>query len=184
MPLSEFILKAAKIHRKFYDYSLVDYKNNNTKVRIICPIHGVFEQTPNKHLSGQKCKKCRFSSGEKRILSILDDNKIKYEYQKSVTITKRKLRFDFFLPEFDLYIEYQGQQHFRGVSIFGGQTEFEKGIERDAIKRQYIKNTGSNLLEIPYWKFNDIEKILIKKIKNIRKGRQIFEAQNQMRMFV
>ena len=41
-----------------YDYSLVDYVNSQTKVKIICPIHGVFEKTPNKFLMGQECNLC------------------------------------------------------------------------------------------------------------------------------
>jgi predicted nucleic acid-binding Zn-ribbon protein len=54
----EFIEKARKIHGNFYDYSKVDYINNKTKVTIICPIHGKFEQSPNNHLKGQGCPKC------------------------------------------------------------------------------------------------------------------------------
>ena len=63
----DFTTKADKIHENKYDYSLVDYKNAHTKIKIICPIHGEFEQTPNSHLSGQGCHKCK---GDKlRILS-------------------------------------------------------------------------------------------------------------------
>ena len=53
-----FIEKAKQIHGDKYDYSLVDYKTIKTKVKIICPIHGVFEQTPEKHMNGQGCKGC------------------------------------------------------------------------------------------------------------------------------
>ena len=53
-----FIQKAHKIHGDKYDYCKVEYVNNNTKVFIICPIHGEFWQTPNHHLSGQGCPKC------------------------------------------------------------------------------------------------------------------------------
>ena len=52
-----FIEKAKKIHGNIYDYSLVNYINNHTKIKIICE-HGIFEQTPKKHLFGQGCKKC------------------------------------------------------------------------------------------------------------------------------
>jgi len=53
-----FIQKSNEIHNNFYDYSLVDYVNNKTKVKIICPLHGIFEQTPKKHLIGQGCYNC------------------------------------------------------------------------------------------------------------------------------
>ena len=54
----EFIQKAKNIHGDKYDYSFAIYKNNYTKIKIICPYHGVFEQTPNHHLRGQTCKMC------------------------------------------------------------------------------------------------------------------------------
>ena len=53
-----FIEKSAKIHKNKYDYSLVDYKNSRIKIKIICPIHGIFEQNPSDHLVGQGCGKC------------------------------------------------------------------------------------------------------------------------------
>gem|GEM_PF-2831800 len=51
-------MKAKEVHGDKYDYSLVDYKNNNTKVIIICPEHGKFEQTPKQHLRPNCCPKC------------------------------------------------------------------------------------------------------------------------------
>lgn len=55
----EFIEKARKIHGDKYDYSKVEYVNSKTKVKIICPVHGEFEQTPNSHLMGHGCGKCK-----------------------------------------------------------------------------------------------------------------------------
>lgn len=54
----EWIKEAKKIHGNKYDYSKVEYKNNKTKVCIICPIHGEFWMKPNSHLQGQSCPKC------------------------------------------------------------------------------------------------------------------------------
>ena len=54
----QFIQEAKKIHGDEYDYSLVEYKNNNTKIKIICPKHGIFETNPYSHLIGCKCPKC------------------------------------------------------------------------------------------------------------------------------
>lgn len=56
----DFINKAKKVHGDKYDYSLVDYKLNNTKVKIICPVHGEFEQLPNGHLLTSGCSKCGY----------------------------------------------------------------------------------------------------------------------------
>lgn len=54
----EFIEKAKLIHGDKYDYSLVKYKNKKTKIKIICKIHGIFEQLPFSHRRGNGCKKC------------------------------------------------------------------------------------------------------------------------------
>ena len=57
----EFIEKAREIHGDKYDYSKVEYINNQTPVCIICPEHGEFNQTPNKHLSGHGCSICNLN---------------------------------------------------------------------------------------------------------------------------
>jgi hypothetical protein len=54
----QFVIESRLIHGEKYDYSLVDYKRNGGKVKIICPVHGEFEQTPGNHLRGNGCKYC------------------------------------------------------------------------------------------------------------------------------
>ena len=78
----EFIDQARKVHGDKYDYSLVNYVNCRTKVKIICPIHGVFEQTPQSHLKGNGCKYCKNYSAEKDIYTLLDKLNIKYKREK------------------------------------------------------------------------------------------------------
>jgi hypothetical protein len=56
---AEFISNATHVHGGRYDYSQVIYQRSTMKVKIICPEHGVFLQTPANHLSGHGCKKCR-----------------------------------------------------------------------------------------------------------------------------
>jgi len=78
-----FIEKAKKIHNNKYDYSLVDYKNNDIKIKIICPNHGVFEQKPKKHLRGQGCFECNGNKKKTNEEFIDEANKIhinKYNY--------------------------------------------------------------------------------------------------------
>ena len=53
-----FITKSSMIHKNIYDYSAVVYKKNRTKVDITCSVHGVFSQTPDKHLQGEGCPTC------------------------------------------------------------------------------------------------------------------------------
>ena len=53
----EFIKRSKKKHGNKYDYSLVEFKNIYKKVKIICPIHGIFEQIPNSHMK-YECFEC------------------------------------------------------------------------------------------------------------------------------
>ena len=55
---NEFIKKSKEIHGDKYDYSLVDYINSKTKVKIICKEHGIFVQTPRSHVTGSGCPLC------------------------------------------------------------------------------------------------------------------------------
>jgi len=59
MTVEQFTAKAFNVHGDKYSYQLVDYQGDNkTPVRIVCPEHGVFEQKPNGHLSGEGCPRC------------------------------------------------------------------------------------------------------------------------------
>lgn len=67
-----FIDRANLIHHNKYDYSQVEYKNNRTKVCIVCPIHGKFYQIPDSHLRGCGCSKCKNERASKRLSYDLD----------------------------------------------------------------------------------------------------------------
>ncbi len=56
---NEFISRSKLIHGDKYDYSQVHYVNKDTKVEIICPEHGSFWQSPNNHMKGKGCPKCK-----------------------------------------------------------------------------------------------------------------------------
>ena len=85
-----FINRSSKIHKLKYDYSNVEYKNNSTKVCIICPIHGDFYQTPQNHMNGKGCPKCKsIATGERCrysteqfILSAKKVHRDRYDYSK------------------------------------------------------------------------------------------------------
>lgn len=62
LPIETFTEKANQLHNDKYDYSKVNYVNTKTKVQIICPNHGLFEQTPNNHLSGKGCQQCKYEN--------------------------------------------------------------------------------------------------------------------------
>lgn len=66
----EFIREAKVIHGGYYDYSMVEYKRNSTKVKIICPIHGLFEQLPIHHLNGHGCPRCRDERAKRKVYGV------------------------------------------------------------------------------------------------------------------
>lgn len=85
----QFIEKARKIHGDKYDYSKTNYINAKTPITIICPIHGDFEKTPDKHLQGQGCKECsklnftkRVNNTESFIIRAKEIHGNKYDYSK------------------------------------------------------------------------------------------------------
>ena len=166
-----FIQKANNIHNNFYNYSKVKYINNSTKVIIICPIHGEFLQTPGHHIDQQNgCPKCKSSKGEDTIEIYLKNKNIIYEKQKSFPNCKYKksLRFDFYLPNHNLCIEFDGPQHY-GPSYPKNNIEkakeiFELTKLRDNIKTQYCLDNDIKLLRISYLDFKNIIQILNSKL--------------------
>jgi len=168
-----FITQSNKIHGNAYDYSLVCYISNKLKVKIICRRHGVFEQTPNSHISGkQGCPTCKKSKGELEVKKFLDVNNIKYVTQKKFDSCKgvsKLLPFDFYLPDYNICIEYDGIQHFRGWCRYKEQKEknlifLNKIRNNDSVKTNYCKYNNIKLIRIKYSEFKSIDTILRKEI--------------------
>jgi hypothetical protein len=117
----QFIEKAKIVHGDRFDYSQTEYINNNFKVKILCPRHGYFEQRPSTHLEGQGCPVCKKSKGELKIEQWLIKNHVSYIPQKTFPECRGKkypLRFDFYLPEYNICIEFDGNQHFSRYPFF------------------------------------------------------------------
>jgi hypothetical protein len=121
---------------------------------------------------GSGCPLCNITNGEDRVMRYLDKHKIRYKTQYRYNDCKNinPLSFDFAIyknRKIILLIEYQGEQHYRPVDLFGGLKSFEEQQRKDEIKRNYCKQNNIPLLEIPYWDFDNINKILEKElIKN------------------
>lgn len=150
----EFIAKARKIHGEKYDYSKVIYTGIHNKVQIICPQHGVFEQQANSHLHGIGCPRCSQSKGESIIKHILDENGINYVDQYRIAIDKDinpsgYTYIDFYLPDLNIAIEFNGIQHYIPIEHFGGELRFDQQKKRDSYVRKYCTN-NIKLIEVPY----------------------------------
>jgi very-short-patch-repair endonuclease len=161
--IEEFIEKANIIHDNKYNYSLVKYVNAHKKINIICKKHGEFLQKPNAHLCSQGCPICKNSKGEENIIKYLKENNVLFEYQKKFDDCKNnkyKLFFDFYLPNQNLLIEYDGEQHHKIFKHFGGNIKFEKTKLNDKLKTEYALNNNIKLLRIPYTEKKNLSEIL------------------------
>jgi hypothetical protein len=158
----EFIEKCISIHGNYYDYSKVEYKNSRTEIKIICPKHGEFKQKSGSHLMGYGCKTCCESRGEKIIRIFLENEKIEYTKEKKFEGCENRtlLPFDFYLPKYNMLIEFDGIQHFQAFDFFGGEEALESLKLRDEIKTNFCKENNINLLRISYKEINKIEEIL------------------------
>lgn len=177
MSLSDFIKKARRIHGNKYDYTQTNYINSYTKVKIHCnQCNNDFLQDPHSHLKRKGCPYCKQSKGETRIKVWLDVKKIKYKTQYRFYNCRNKLPlpFDFYLPDYNTCIEFQGAQHYFSVmqsnlakSETIGKIEFVNLQKRDEIKRDYCKKNNIFLLEI---KYNEkVEEKLENFFENIKK---------------
>ena len=150
--LDSFLKKALKEHGNKYDYSKTIYKHSKKNILITCPIHGEFKQTPSSHIRGYGCPSCHESIGERTVRKYLEKNKINFTPQKKFKDCKniKQLSFDFFLPNYNLCIEYDGEQHFKPIKYFGGIKKFNLLKKRDKIKNKYCNIKDINLLRISY----------------------------------
>jgi hypothetical protein len=149
----EFITKSKNIHGDRYDYSLTNYKNNRTKIKVLCKIHKEFEVTPNDHMSKKSgCPTCQTSKGEISVENYLKENGIKFVKQHIFKDCRNQLPlpFDFYLPDFNTCIEYDGALHFKSIEWFGGDETLLKTKKRDYIKNEYCKKNGIKLIRIKY----------------------------------
>ena len=154
---SNYIVNANKIHNNKYDYSALNYIDSKNKIIINCPIHGDFNQYPQEHIQGYGCPKCKISKGELSIIKILEEHSIEYINQKRFDgcINKRKLPFDFYLPDYNICIEFDGVQHFEPVKFRNYSDEkslslFEYIKHNDSIKNNYCLSNNIKLFRISH----------------------------------
>lgn len=147
---------------------LNSYVNNRTKLRVKHNKCGnIYEIQPNNFLNGSRCPYCNSRpKGEVFINKILKSLGIKYEYQKTFDDLKDTslLSYDFFIPDQNILIEYQGKQHYQPIDYFGGDDKFKIQQKHDKMKSDYAKGNGYNLIAVPYTEdtFSKIKKYLVK----------------------
>ena len=152
LTIDEFIYLSNIAHNNKYDYSDSVYINAKIKIKIKCPNHGTFEQAADHHINGVGCPICSESHGEKGIRIFLLSKNIEYIQNKRFNECKSKnpLPFDFYLPKYDICIEYDGIQHFKEIEYWKGRDTLAKRKLRDQIKTDFCLKNGIKLIRIKY----------------------------------
>lgn len=169
--VNEFETACMIIHDNQYEY-FQDYQRASKKIKIKCKTcHSIFYQIAGNHKNSEAgCSNCCVcSKGERKVKSWLDHANISYSQHFKFDDCKyvNKLIFDFYLPDYNTCIEYDGEQHYKTIPEWGGYQEFNRIKIRDSIKNDYCKNNNINLIRIPYYESDNINYILDKQLLKI-----------------
>ena len=142
---------------------------NDSCLRCLCQKHGEFKISWTNLNKFEGCPVCNSSAGERRIFHFLHNQNVNFCRAKTfddlIGVGRKKLSYDFYLPQFNLLIEHQGEQHehpvvFSNMSNTVAIENFQKQQEHDDRKRQYAIDHNIKLLEIWYYEFDKIGDIL------------------------
>lgn len=145
------------------------YVNTTTKIRFQCKqCQYIWKAKPNNILFGKGCPHCKSSRGEIKIAEVLCELNISYvrQYKFLDCVDELCLPFDFYIPQYNCCIEYDGEQHFKPIR-FGNMSSdkaicaYNKCVKHDNIKTQYCIKHNIKLIRISYLDFNNIKNILL-----------------------
>lgn len=133
---------------------LVGIKDQHTLWECKCDCGNIINVTSN-HIKNQQSCGCLKSKGEEKIKSLLREMGVDFlsEYSFPALKKEKPLRFDIYIPSFNVLIEYQGEQHYRPVDFFGGETQFLKQKQNDLMKKEFCISNNFKLVIIPYTDF-------------------------------
>lgn len=157
----KFLERLSAIHSDdFLILNAEQYKSMNSNSILVKHKCGFCYKTSPKNLLKNNCPKCskKSSKGERQLMKLLDDNQINYIYQYKVQIDNKHYYFDFFLPDNNLIIEYDGAQHYIPVEYFGGEAQLIKQQNIDKLKNKWCDENNIQLIRINY--LQDIRKTL------------------------
>ena len=147
------------VHQGLYSYpDLPDIISRKKKINIKCPKHGIFRQKIDRHLAGDGCPICSNSKHANVLAARMNENNISFEREKNFPWLRRfrrgnGMRLDFYLPDYNVAIEYQGAMHF-GIHKNNKYTmtkeDYEDLFERDRVKYKLCKEHGIRILYFCY----------------------------------
>lgn len=145
------------IHMDNYDYSNTKYNGMYETITPLCKRHGEFTVLATKHYHRkQGCSVCSDQELKSKpvieIQNFLKTCDIMFEMEKKFDSCKNinHLPFDFYIPELNLLIEYDGIQHFKPIEYFGGEEGLAEQQRNDEIKNKYCYDNNITLLRIKY----------------------------------
>lgn len=120
LSISEFLRRAQSVHGDTYEY-VSGLSGLHKNMRIKCPVHGEFKQTPHNHLSGAGCPKCvgRISKGEQELADFVASLGLEIHCSDTSVLSGREI--DVFIPSKKVGIEYNGLWYHR-ESLIGNKT--------------------------------------------------------------
>lgn len=137
-----------------------EYINAETPIEYICDCGKRHKSSPSILLQGHRCGHCNMSKPEKDFSDCLLKHDVEYQYEYKIgdCCHKSMLKFDFWLPTYQVLIEIDGEHHykpvnFRGISDEQAKIRYEYCVEMDNIKNKYCKSNNITLIRIPYWNF-------------------------------
>lgn len=165
---ANWVKRCKKKYNDRFDYSQFVYVNNDTKGLVTCKEHHYsYMIDPWNHLRGAGgCPFCTGSEGEVHIRTWLENHHINFVPQYSIPnenlfCKRQHLMVDFYLPDYRMFIEMNGEQHYKNIAYFHqGSWTFEDQQIRDESLRQYSKRHNVRLLVIKYDEIKKIPKIL------------------------
>ena len=155
---------------KQFDYELLskEYINAQTKLLVKCPKNHQYEVAWNSFQRGNRCPICNSSKGEEKIKNFLENHKINFIKEKRFDDCRGKIKplpFDFYLPQYNCCIEYDGTPHYRYGTFNTDLLDLMNRKYLDNIKTKYCEGNNIKLIRIPYWDFDKNENILELELK-------------------
>lgn len=159
---TEFLVQCADLHGDDYEF-LEPYAGYLKTIKCKHSCGNIWKISPSNFLRGRECPECfNVSKGERYIKGLLEYLEVPFEMQKTFDgcVHVRSLLFDFYIPDKNLAIEYDGEQHYAPVDFSGkGQDYADANYEltkiRDKIKDDYCVSNSINLLRLPYYMSNE-----------------------------
>lgn len=155
--------------------TLLNYIDYSSPILVRCNICGYEWETTGVNLTqGHRCPNCTKSTFELMAEKILINNGYRFipQYRYDDCRDINPLPFDFYLPDYNILIEIDGEQHFMPINFSGKSNDIaEKNFEitqfHDTIKNEYCEKHNINLIRIPYWDKLNLEQVLLSKISSI-----------------